>query len=114
MEIYWRESAIRSLKQLDKWRESIDLPPIANYLKKTVEIYFRKQDYSFYIPGREVLIRKMPIDLRIVLISVGASDPYKIFLSSGRDWYRNIFDQTPVSKTNITFTNKIKCLIYIF
>lgn len=79
MEIYWRESAIRSLKQLDKWRESIDLPPIANYLKKTVEIYFREQDYSFYIPGREVLIRKMPIDLRIVLISVGASDPYKIF-----------------------------------
>ena len=79
MKILWRKSAIESLIQLDKWRESIDLPPVANYLKETVGLYFQRQNFSLYIPGKEVLIRKMPIDLRIVLISVGASDPYKIF-----------------------------------
>lgn len=85
MKIHWRESSIGSLKRLDKWRESIDLPPIANYLKETVELYFRKQNFSLYIPGRKVIIKKMPVDLRMVLISIGASDPYKIFYRKEED-----------------------------
>lgn len=72
MKIYWRGSAIESLILLDKWRESIDLSSIANYLKETVELYFQKQNFSLYIPGKNVVIRKMPTDLRMVLISIGA------------------------------------------
>jgi hypothetical protein len=42
METHWRKSAIQSLLDLDKWRWSIDLPPIAEYLKSTVETYFKR------------------------------------------------------------------------
>ncbi|WLR41563.1 hypothetical protein LC087_11770 [Bacillus carboniphilus] len=52
------------------------LPP---YLKDTIQQYFAKQDFSIYIPGRHVLIQKMPVDLRMVLIAIGKSDPYKVF-----------------------------------
>lgn len=79
METHWRRSAIQSLLDLDQWRWSIDLPPIADYLKSTVETYFKHQDLSVYIPGHQVLIRHMPVDLRMVLVSVGKSDPYKTF-----------------------------------
>lgn len=36
MEILWRKSAIHSLIELDRWRNSIELPPIAAYLKDTI------------------------------------------------------------------------------
>ncbi|WP_400247642.1 hypothetical protein AB3U99_11240 [Niallia sp. JL1B1071] len=79
MKIVWRRSAITSLLALDRWRGSIELPPIAPYLKDTIQKFFAKQDLSIYIPGRHVLIQKMPVDLRMVLVSVGKSDPYKVF-----------------------------------
>ncbi|PWA09260.1 hypothetical protein DCC39_13470 [Pueribacillus theae] len=79
MEVKWRKSAIQSLLDLDQWRETIELPPIASYLRNTVQTYFEQQDFSIYIPGRQVFIQNMPVDLRIVLISVGKSDPYKVF-----------------------------------
>ncbi|MDC3423466.1 hypothetical protein NC797_02965 [Aquibacillus sp. 3ASR75-11] len=79
MKTVWRKSAITSLVELDQWRNSFELPPIASYLKDTIQLYFAKQDFSIYIPGRHVLIRKMPVDLRMVLISIGKSDPYKVF-----------------------------------
>ena len=79
MKIVWRKSAITSLLELDRWRKSIDLPPVASYLKDTIQFYFDKQDFSIYIPGRHVLIRQMPLDLRIVLIPIGKSDPYKVY-----------------------------------
>jgi hypothetical protein len=79
MKIVWRKSAITSLLELDRWRASIELPPIASYLKDTIQQYFTDQDYSIYIPGRHVLIQKMPVDLRMVLITIGKSDPYKVF-----------------------------------
>ncbi|MCK0472816.1 hypothetical protein [Halalkalibacter sp. APA_J-10(15)] len=85
MEIKWRRSAIQSLLDLDQWRETIELPPIAGYLKRIIQAYFKRQDFSIYIPGRQVLIRKMPVDLRMVLVSVGKSDPYKVFYRMTRD-----------------------------
>ncbi|WP_096203119.1 hypothetical protein [Bacillus sp. FJAT-45350] len=71
MKIVWRKSAITSLVQLDRWRSSIELPPIASHLKDTIQLYFKNQDFSIFIPGRQVLIQKMPVDLRIVLVSIG-------------------------------------------
>jgi hypothetical protein len=79
MKIVWRKSAISSLLALDRWRKKIELPPIAPYLKETIDYYFIQQDFTIYLPGRHVLIKKMPVDLRMVLISIGKSDPYKVF-----------------------------------
>jgi hypothetical protein len=70
MKIVWRKSAIESLLELDRWRSSIELSPIALYLKETIQQYFSNQDFTIYIPGRHVLIQKMPQDLRIVLVSI--------------------------------------------
>ncbi|GIP36066.1 hypothetical protein J2TS4_52760 [Paenibacillus sp. J2TS4] len=79
MQVKWRKSAIESLINLDRWRASIELSNIAMHLKKTVQVYFERQDFSVYIPGRQVVIRNLPVDLRIVLVSVVKSDPYKVF-----------------------------------
>ena len=79
MKVRWRSSAIESLLELDNWRSSLKLPSLAGYLKNTIHKYFEQQDLSIYIPGRNVLIRNLPVDLRMVLISVGKSDPYKVF-----------------------------------
>lgn len=79
MKIVWRKSAITSLLKLDRWRETLELPPVAPYLKDTIQFYFEKQDFSIFVPGRHVLIRQMPVDLRMVLISIGKSDPYKVY-----------------------------------
>lgn len=79
MKIIWRKSAIQSLLDLDRWRQTIELPSIAGHLKHTIEGYFSNQDVSVHIPGRQVLIKQMPVDLRMVLLTVGKSDPYKIF-----------------------------------
>ncbi len=79
MKIQWRKSAIQSLLDLDQWRETFELRPISVYLKNTIHAYFERQDLSVFIPGHQVLIRQMPVDLRMVLISAGKSDPYKVF-----------------------------------
>lgn len=79
MGIYWRKSAIDSLLEIDYWRASIELPPIASYLKDVVQTYFKRQNFEIYVPGQQVLMQTMPVDLRMVLIQVGKSDPYKVF-----------------------------------
>ncbi len=79
MIVKWRKSAIKSLIQLDEWRKTNDLLPIARYLKERINEYFVKQNFSVYLPGRTVVIKKMPVELRMVLISVGKSEPYKLF-----------------------------------
>jgi hypothetical protein len=79
MKLKWRKSAIESLIDLDRWRASIELPSIGMHLKNTVQVYFERQDFSVYVPGRQVIIRKLPFDLRMVLVSIGKSDPYKVF-----------------------------------
>ena len=79
MKVLWRNSAIQSLLQLDKWRSTIELTPIAAFLRNTIQNYFEQQDFSIYIPGRHVLIKDLPVDLRMVLVTVGKSDPYKVF-----------------------------------
>lgn len=79
MNTLWRESAIESLLELDQWRETIELPPLATHLRDTIHAYFEKQDPTLYIPVRQVVISGMSVDLRMVLISIGKSDPYKVF-----------------------------------
>jgi hypothetical protein len=79
MDILWRKSAIDSLLQLDQWNETVELPPLASYLKETIHAYFEKQDFTLYLPGQQVIIQNMPVDLRMVLLSIGKSAPYKVF-----------------------------------
>jgi hypothetical protein len=81
MKILWRKSAIQSLIDLDSWRSTIELPNIATFLKESIETYFQNRDLSVHIPGRVVLIKSYPVDLRMTLISIGKSDPYKVFFS---------------------------------
>ncbi len=69
------ETAIQSLLEIDRWRSSIELSKIASYLRLSIESYFEIKDFTFHIPGRIVFIRNYPVDLRMVLISVGKSDP---------------------------------------
>ena len=59
--------------------ETLDLSTIASHLKNSIQFFFEQQDFSFYLPGREALIEQMPIDLRMFLLSVGKSYPYKVF-----------------------------------
>lgn len=79
MTIMWRQSAVESLLELDEWRKSIELEPIAEFIMSTVSLYFKEQDFSIHLPGRQVIIQEMPVELRMVLIAVGKSDPYKVF-----------------------------------
>jgi hypothetical protein len=79
MKVMWRKSAIQSLLELDSWRSTIELPPIGPLLRISIEHYFHHKDLILHVPGRAVIIRKYPVDLRMVLISVGKSDPYKVF-----------------------------------
>jgi len=79
MKVVWRRSAIISLLDLDRWRSTIELPRISSFLRDSIETYFYMQDYSIHIPGRDVFIKNTPVDLRMVLITVGKSDPYKVF-----------------------------------
>lgn len=79
MKVSWRRSAIESLLELDQWRVTIDLPKIAPYLKETIQTYFQAQDLTFYLPGRIVYLQQQQVALRMVLIALGKSDPYKVF-----------------------------------
>ncbi|MBP2075845.1 hypothetical protein J2Z64_000056 [Oceanobacillus polygoni] len=74
-----RKSAIESLLELDRRRETFELPPLATHLKHTIHAYFQEQDFTFHIPGQQVIIHKLPVDLRMVFISIGKSAPYKVF-----------------------------------
>jgi len=79
MRIIWRKSAVESLWEIDHWRETIEWSPLATHLKDTIHAYFEGQDPTHCIPGRQVVIQGLPVDLRMVLISIGKSDPYKVF-----------------------------------
>ncbi len=48
-------------------------------LQLNIESYIKHQDFSIHIPGKTVYIKGLPIDLRKVLLSVGKSEPYKIY-----------------------------------
>lgn len=85
MKVSWRKSAIDSLLELDRWRESIELPKIAPYIKDTIQHYFREQKLSLYLPGRPVYLQQEQVDLRMVLIALGNSDPYKVFYRVGEE-----------------------------
>lgn len=87
MKVKWRKSAIQSLLELDRWRITVELSPIARYLKDKIHEYFLKQDLSIHVLGRPIIIREMPVDLRVVLLSMGKSGPYKIFYRSSGDGF---------------------------
>lgn len=91
MKIHWRRSAVNSLLKLDRWRKTVELPPIAVYLRNHINQNFQKQDFSVYIPGNAVVINGFPVDLRMLLISVGTSDPYKVFYRLGKQNTVEIF-----------------------
>lgn len=55
MKVQWRKSAIESLLELDRWRLTIEMQPIAAYLKRTIEEYFSHQNISVYIPADRLL-----------------------------------------------------------
>lgn len=81
MNIIWKHAAVESLFKLDIWRKENEWPSISSFLVRKIEVYFMSQDLSLYVPGRKVLIRGLPVNLRMVLITVGKSDPYKVFFS---------------------------------
>ncbi|MFZ3591932.1 hypothetical protein ACOI1C_22735, partial [Bacillus sp. DJP31] len=60
MKVYWRKSAIHSLLDLDKWRQTQELPRISLYLKESVEHYFRYKELNIHLPGRAVMIKGLP------------------------------------------------------
>jgi len=80
MRIHWRRSAVDSLIFLDKWRREIELTPIALFLRRHINNYFQGQDFSVYVPGKAVVLKGYPVNLRMLLISVGKSKPYKVFI----------------------------------
>jgi hypothetical protein len=85
MRIYWRRSAVDSLISLDKWRREIELKPIASSLREHINNYLQGQDFSVYVPGKAVVLKGYPVNLRMLLISVGKSDPYKVFYRITKD-----------------------------
>jgi hypothetical protein len=91
MKIHWRKSAIYSLLNLDRWRREIELPPIAMYLRNYINQHFQRQDFSIYVPGSAVFMEGYPVDLRMLLISVGSSDPYKVFYRLSTQYAVEIF-----------------------
>lgn len=99
MKVLWRKSALDSLLELDKWRESIELEPIAEALKSNVEQYFYQNDFSVYIPGRKVLIKRIAVNLRMVLIAIGSSDPYKVFYRLSESNLEIYLIRHPLQKT---------------
>jgi len=79
MSLTWKQSALQSLLLLDEWRESNGWQPIGALLVEVVEEYFAQQNLSLYIPGRPVRIKGMQVSLRMTLIALKRSEPYKVF-----------------------------------
>lgn len=79
MNILWRKSAINSLIELDRWRSTLELASISLILKGKIDLYFKQQNLEVYIPGRNVIVKGLPVELIMVLIPIGRSDPYKIY-----------------------------------
>lgn len=78
--VRWHPKAVEDLHNLDRWRTSVSLPPIGDYLLFHVTNYFRRQSPKKCVPGRPVLIKGEAVDLRIALVQVGRrTEPYKIF-----------------------------------
>ena len=85
MKIIWRSSAVQSLIRLDNWRKDNGWPEIAKHLVEVIESYFQHLDFDVYVPGRVVTIKNLPVNMRLTLISLGKSEPYKVFYRLGRD-----------------------------
>lgn len=46
---------------------------------ETIETYFFQQDMSIYLPAGGVSIKSTSENMRMVLIAMGKSEPYKVF-----------------------------------
>ncbi|MFZ3130383.1 MAG: hypothetical protein WA125_04580, partial [Desulfosporosinus sp.] len=64
MRIHWRRSAVDSLISLDKWRREIELEPMASFLREHINNYLQVQDFSVYVPGKAVVLKGYPVNLR--------------------------------------------------
>lgn len=101
MNITWKQSAISSLIKLDEWREQNEWPLIGSYLVEKIEAYFHKQDMAIYIPGRIVSVKGMPVNMRMMLISVRQSHPYKVFYRYDQDEVEIFLIRHPYQNTLI-------------
>lgn len=79
MKISWKQPALQSLFKLDMWREENGWTAVSEHLVGVIENYFVSQDLSVYVPGKIVAVKGMELPLRMVLISLGKSNPYKVF-----------------------------------
>jgi hypothetical protein len=79
MKLIWKSPAVKSLFKLDLWRRENGWEPISSLLVDNIHIYFMKQDPTIYVLGRRVSIKGLPVNMRMALVSVGKSDPYKVF-----------------------------------
>lgn len=66
-------------------REENGWPAIAEHLVEIIELYFYQQDVSVFVPGRGVSIKGMPVNMRMTLVRLGKSDPYKVFYRYNQD-----------------------------
>lgn len=81
--------AVKDLDDLDDWRETVHLEPIASYLQDQIENYFARQNPVLYVPGKPVSVQGEMTDVRMVLIWAGRRvKPYKVFFrrSVGGQW----------------------------
>lgn len=76
----WRKKALDDLGRLDRWREEdLNLPPIGPAILMLVEEYFGKVDLQHVLPGVPVELDQEQLDIRLLLLPIGRSDPYKVF-----------------------------------
>lgn len=78
--VRWRKRALDDLDRLDQWREDdLNLPPIGPAILMFVEEYFRKVDLEHVLPGVPVDLGDEKLEIRLFLLPIGRSDPYKVF-----------------------------------
>ncbi|WP_378107641.1 hypothetical protein [Cohnella cellulosilytica] len=90
---------MQSLIKLDAWREENEWPAIAEHLVEIIESYFNQQDVSVFLPGREVSIKGMPVNMRMTLVRPGKSDPYKVFYRYNGDAIEIFLIRHPYQKS---------------
>lgn len=78
--VKWRKKALDDLDRLDQWREDeLGLPPIAPAILIMAEEYFNLVDLQSHLPGTPVVIGGERSEMRLLLLRVGRSEPYKVF-----------------------------------
>lgn len=58
---------------------------MASFLRKYINEYFQRQDFSIYTPGKDVVVEGYSVNLKLLLLSIGKSEPYKVFYRHAND-----------------------------